>query len=337
MSYLGNTPGKATVLQLEARKSFSLGVWVKEPRGKAVDLAGCTLTIVAKKLPLTTADDSTNLLAPDAAANIPVPAAGYAVFHLQAATLDEEPGEYPFAIVLRTADGYSSVIVKGVLDIQQNTEFASTASTYSSANPPQSLTVLLREQNAINVFVGGQLPPGMNYVDDETAEAINEFDPEAVALVPRGGLPGYVLTKVTEADYAMGWRPREHSEGGLDATGQPGGAVPVALGDGTWDWDEVGIDATGIPEGYAPVADGNGGWAWAEVETDVVIPAPNWAAAPGTPGAIQNKPVLGTAAAADTAAFMPANKLVSTMPGVNFVTSIPTSGIDGHLYFVYVP
>jgi hypothetical protein len=333
MAYLGNTPGQATILRVEARKSFSLGLWVKDSRGRAIDLSGSTLTIVAKTKPIDVTSDTTNLLAADAVAIIATPTLGYARFDIQAATLNQVPGEYDYAIVLRTPEGYSSVIVKGILDIQQNTEYASVGTSYPSANPPQSLSVLLQGSSSISVFIGGQLPPGMNYVRDEVMQAIEDFDPDAIALVPVGGVGGYVLTKTTGDDYSMAWLPVGNGAFALDATGQPAGYVPAAVGDDTWIWAAVGIDATGVTAGYAPVANGDGTWGWAAVAPEVATP--DWTATIAQPGYIANKPSLGTAAAAAATDFMNATTLVAEMPGIHFQTTIPLTGTDLHLYFVY--
>lgn len=334
MSYLGNSPGQATVLRLEARKSFVLGVLLCDPRARPVDLTGCTLTIVAKKDPA--ADDSENLLAADATAQVDLPRDGYGKFSIQAASLDHAPGEYHYAIVLRTAEGHSSVLVKGVIDLQQNTEHDSTSVTFAGVNAPQTLSVLISERNIIRVAVGGQLPPGMNYVRDDVLETLESFDPDAIAYVPRGGLPGYVLTKTSLGDYAMAWRPAGNGSGELDATDIPRGLTPTAQGDGTWTWAAVGIDATDVPQGWAPVADGNDSWGWAQVIVEQ--PQPDWDESDDSSAAfIQNKPELGTAAGADAADFLPATTLLLQMPGVHLRTSVPTTGEDSHLYLVYVP
>ena len=331
MANIGNTPSQGTILRVEARKSFSLGLWLTDSRGRAVDLSGCTMTIVAKPSPIDTTSDASNIFAGNDMASINVPLLGYARFDIQATSLDQPAGEYEFAIVLRDVHGYSSVIVKGQLDIQQNAEVASAGILYATANPSQSLSVMLRESNSISVSVGSTLPPGMNFVPDNVMQAIENFDPEAIALVPMGGIVGYVLTKVTSDDYDMDWRPRENGTFGLDAAGQAAGKVPAALGDGTWTWSAVGIDATGVTAGYAPVANGSNGWAWAAVTT----PKPDWNAAPGAAAEILNKPTLGTAAAAATTDFIGAATLVSAMQGIHFQTTIPVSGTNGHLYFVY--
>lgn len=335
MTYLGNSPSQSTVIVVEARKSFSLALWLKTSNGKPVDLSGCSLTLVAKPQPITGPGDSANLFGADGVANIHTPAVGYALFSLQASSLNRDPGEYPFVVVLETPDGYTSVILKGVIDIQQNAEYASVGTTYTTAPTAQSITAYLQSQNVVHVEIGGQLPPGMNYVRDDVMEAIETFDPDSVALVPPGGTIGYALTKTSDDDYAMDWRPRENGAFGLDATGQPANVVPTALGDDTWDWTAVGIDATGVADGWAPVANGDGTWSWAEVTIEQV--KPDWNAAPGAAAEILNKPTLGTAAAKDEEDFIAATTLVSEMPGVNFVTSVPVSGTNGHLYFVYTP
>lgn len=335
MAQIGNTPLQHTVLRVEARKSFSFGLWIIDSYGRPVDLSGCELTLVAKEPPIDTTSDATNLVGPDAQANIVVPDGGYAKFSLQALTLDHPPGEYPFVVVLRTPEGYTSVIVKGTLDIQENPEVASVSSTFSSMNPPQSLIAHLQERNIITVEVGGQPPPGMHWLPTDLLERLNAFDPESIALVPPGGRASYVLVKTSASDYSMAWRPPSNGPGGLDAEGIPHGFVPVSAGDDTWTWGASGIDATSIPAGWVPQSNGDDSWSWAEQE--LVAPTPDWAATPGSEGEILNKPMLGSAAAEDTSAFLAADTLLSQLEGVHFVTTPPTSGTDGHLYFVYTP
>lgn len=329
MATLGNSPASLTMLRVEARKSFSFGVYLSDPVGRPVDLTDCRLRIVAKPSPVTVEAD--NLLDADADAHIEEPTHGYARFELQAATLDFPPGEYPYAIVLYTPEGYSSVIVKGVLQLEQNTDWEAVVDDYPAAQPSQRIDVMLRESNTISVYIGSQLPPGMNYVRGETLEAIEAFDPSSVALVPVGGASGYVLTKTTADDYQMQWRPVGNGAFALDASGQPENHIPTAQGDGTWSWAPAGINAAGVAEGWAPVANGDGTWDWAEVDT-----APSdWEAEPGESGAILNKPDLGTIAARDEDDFVESGTLVSELPGIHFRTTVPTTGEDGHLYFVY--
>ena len=330
MAYIGNSPRAATVLRVEARKSFALSLHVRDPKGRPASLSGCTITMVVKAAPIDTSTDATNLLGLDGTAVL-TPKEGFAQFNIQAATLDQPPGEYDYAIVLRTAQGYSSVIVKGVLEIMQNTEVSSVGSTYSMVQPPQSLTVSLYQQNSINVFVGGQLPPGMNYVRDDVVAAIESFDPDSVAYVPGGGDAGYVLTKTGSGDYTMAWLPVGNGAFALDATGRAAGEVPVALGDDTWIWGAVGIDATGVTAGWAPVANGDGTWSWAKVSQT----KPSWNALPGSDAEILDKPDLNSMAFQDAEAYLLKTALLPSMDTVHIVSTVPTTGTDGHLYFVY--
>jgi hypothetical protein len=335
MAQLSNVPASDTYLRVEARKSFPLGVHIYDPNGAVVDLTGCTLRIVAKQPPINDDSDVSNILAPDDVANIPVPNGGYAIFNIQASTLDVTPGEYPFAIVLVSSDGISSVLVKGTLQVEQNTEWTSVNSIYSYANPTSSLSIYLREQQSINVSVGGTPPPGMNFVRDDVMETIETFDPDAIAYVPEGGSAGYVLTKINPDDYAMEWRPVGNGQFSLDATGIPSGWTPVAQGDGTWTWDEIGINADTAPEGWAPISNGDGTWSWAEVNQE----KPDWNAIPGSDAEILNKPDLGTIAEDDKADYYASDTLVSAMEGIVFQTTIPTATVDnvGVIYFVYTP
>lgn len=333
MATIGNSPSATTIIRVEARKSFSLGMHLSDPHGKPVDLTGCEMTIIAKPLPIDDNSDITNFLQANSQANISVPKLGYGSFNLQALTLNVDPGEYPFAIVLKTAEGYTGVIVKGILDVQQNTEFTSVGTQYTSVNPAQSLAVQLQGMNAINVFIGGQLPPGMNYIRDDVLTVIENFNPDDIAYVPNGGRSGYVLTKINGDDYQFEWRPVGNGAFALDATGALNGQTPVSLGDGSWTWAAVGIDATAVTLGYAPVANGDGTWSWAQVATAT----PDWLVGPGLEGEILNKPTLGTASARADSYFVASTTLVSAMTGMVFQTTIPVTGIEGYLYFVYTP
>ena len=155
MAYLGNSPSKETILRLEARKSFSFSLAVKDTQRRAIDLTGATIRTIMKQLPLDSADvdDGDNLIA-DPVAVLTAPALGLARIDIQSADLNWPTGEYPFAVVLTAANGFSTVLVKGVVDLVQNTEFGSLASLFSAANPAQRLEVLLQDTVVVDVVVG---------------------------------------------------------------------------------------------------------------------------------------------------------------------------------------
>lgn len=365
MAYLGNSPTKGeTVLRLEGRKSFSFGLWIKDPRGAAIDITGCTIRFVMKALPLSATDteDETNLVA-NSEADLVEPEIGYARFDMQATDLDAAAGEYPFAVVLTTQDGYSAVIVKGIVDLLPNVEFASLGTTYIGANPPVSLEVVLRGMTSIEVLVGGMLPPLMGFLSDADKARLDElvvkvlqqpdfgsaayrdetyFAP-AAAVVPAGGFTGRVLGKLSSDDYDIGWINLATGGGGgdgLDATGIPSGYVPTADGAGLWEWQPAVANADDLTDGVTLVvmtAVERAKLAAIAAGAEVNVQA-DWNAVSGD-AAIQNKPTLGTAAAEDVEAFADANHThrLLDLDGVTRGTTTPSGGVDGDFYIRYTP
>ena len=56
MAYIGNSPTSETVLRLEARKSFALGLYIQDANGRPLDITDASIRLVAKKLPLRATD-----------------------------------------------------------------------------------------------------------------------------------------------------------------------------------------------------------------------------------------------------------------------------------------
>lgn len=159
MPQINNGPAQETVLQLAARKSFALGVFVTDKNENPLDLGGTDMTIVMrKKTSSSVVDDSSNLIVNHTAVN-EAPLAGFARFNLQASDLDHPAGEYEFGITL-LSEGYSSLIIKGTIELQQNPEFSSVGSSYSGDDTATNLTVQLRDNASIKVAVGPTLAPG---------------------------------------------------------------------------------------------------------------------------------------------------------------------------------
>lgn len=178
MAYLGNTPTQSlTILRLEARKSFSFGLYLMDATRRPVDLTGAVLTFTH----INTVHGLQNPEAPllsdivSYTATLVSPLAGYARFDLQAAQLNLPLEEYPFTITLKTVNGYTVVIDKGLIALQQNTEFLATTSTFTSGAPEQSLDVLLQENQVIEVLVGSILPPGMSYLTPEDRHRLDGY------------------------------------------------------------------------------------------------------------------------------------------------------------------
>ena len=281
MAYIGNSPSQETVLRLEARKSFALNVWIKDFHGRALDIGSARLRLVIKKLPLDPADstDVDNLLTNSEAQIVDGPA-GLARFSIQASELNHDPGEYPYSLVL-SVDGYSSVLVKGVVDLQRNTEFTSVGENYATDVAVEGLVVRLRDSNAIDVRTGPTLAPGTtSFTDSDKAklDSIEEgaqqhivpdwnagldspnyiankpdlgsaayMNVEEVSL-PDGGAPGEVLTKLSGSNRHVGWAqvPGGGGGGGLDATGVTAGHVPVANGADSWGWEQIEVPVQSV-------------------------------------------------------------------------------------------
>ncbi|QCG78321.1 minor tail protein [Microbacterium phage AloeVera] len=180
MAYTGNSPVDEVILRLQARKSFSLGIWIEDQNENPLDITGCILRFVARKnVPSTVNDDSGNLVT-NSQAIIMAPTLGYAAFNFQAAEMDWEPGDYLFSIVLSDS-GYTATIVRGQIQLEQNTEFTSIEETYSPADPPTHLRAMIREGVALKVRTGPMLAPGEATFTNEDEKKLDELYAGAVA------------------------------------------------------------------------------------------------------------------------------------------------------------
>ncbi|QPL14187.1 minor tail protein [Microbacterium phage Atraxi] len=180
MAYTGNSPVDEVVLRLQARKSFSLGVWIEDQNDRPLDITDCQLRFVARKnVPSTVNDDSGNLVT-NMNAIVMAPTLGYAAFNFQASELDWLPGEYLFNIVLSDS-GYTATIIRGVIQLEQNTEFTSIEETFSPADPPTHLRAVMREGVAIKVRTGPMLAPGESTFTHADEQKLDELYAGAVA------------------------------------------------------------------------------------------------------------------------------------------------------------
>jgi hypothetical protein len=178
--YTGNTPQDETILRLQARKSFAFGVWVEDFNGNPLDIVNSSFRMVARKsVPSTVNDDSGNLLT-NSHGTVVAAALGFVRFSLQASELDWEPGEYGFTIVI-SEGGYSAVLVKGTIVLEENAEFTSMTESYIPNDISTALRVALREQVAIYVKTGPTLAPGQATFSIEDEQHLDELYASAVA------------------------------------------------------------------------------------------------------------------------------------------------------------
>lgn len=174
MAYVGNSPENETVLRLQARKSFSLGLWIEDQNGTPLNITGCIFRFVARKKVVDADSDDTNNLIANYLGAIQAPTLGYLTFNLQAAELDWKPGEYEYTIVM-SDEGFSTVIVAGVIQLEQNTEFSSMGESYSPAAPPSALRVVMRQNASIVVRTGPTLAPGEALFTTEDEKKLDEI------------------------------------------------------------------------------------------------------------------------------------------------------------------
>ena len=313
--FLSNSPSDVVQLRLEARKSYALHVRVIDDRERGVDITGCVLTFTARK-ELHTSEELGEIVLTAEVSLDEDPKHGYGLLTLQAEDLDLPIDEYPWSLTMRTPLGFSQVLAKGALCIQQNTDITARGFSFDAPIGTGSLEAMLRGRHVIRTRVGGALPPGVQWYTDEDAAKLDELH-NASVLIPSGGAPGELLRKKSETDYDLEWVNPQSYDGTLNAANQPVNAVPLA--------------------------DGNGNWAWQEYTPDINV---TW-------DDVQGKPSLGSAAAADASAFAPAAHThsatdvssgvfaseriprVSKLRGISSGTSAPTGGEDGDLYFQY--
>lgn len=166
MPLASNSPRTPLTLQLEQRKSVAFGVSFVDTTGGAIDINGASLRMVMRPWNDTQVDDSTAVL--DVAGSVTEPDYGYGRFDIQAADLDLDHGNYTYAIVMESDSGYSSVVVKGAVELLQNTEFTSTASvTLEDEYPAFNIQVMLTTPDPLTQVTG---VPGPNQVPFTAAE-----------------------------------------------------------------------------------------------------------------------------------------------------------------------
>ena len=136
MAKLSNSPYESTVLTLEARKSFSLRIELHDRHGNLMSWDNLSETFT-----LGTLEPLEALLEISATDG---------VFRIQASELDLKPRTYQFTITLRSY-GYSFVIVKGDVELVQNTEAGSVNALYGAAIPSETIAVQLDQMNVIKV------------------------------------------------------------------------------------------------------------------------------------------------------------------------------------------
>jgi hypothetical protein len=177
MTLLSNAPTDVTVIEAEARKSFSFGLWFKNEARGPVDITGCSITMTIAKVDKYGA---VTALASNAA-YIAAPTLGYCTINFQADELAFKPGTYQHTVTLRI-NGFSVVVMKGEFKLTQNTEFDSTNHDYITTNPALNLEIMLREKNNVHVDLSTVLPPSLVTPTDASDQAVAGYINNPVSL-----------------------------------------------------------------------------------------------------------------------------------------------------------
>ncbi|QNN98085.1 minor tail protein [Microbacterium phage Fede] len=167
MPTLSNSPQDTTVFEVEARKSFSFGIWLNDSNGNPCDLTGSSTTFTVGKIDRY--GISTVLFSKVAV--IQAPTLGYETVQVQASDLELKPGVYQFSTTLRI-QGYSVVLMKGDFKVLQNTEFESADVDYTAVNPSQNLEITLRDNLNVHISLSSVLPPNLSTPTDASDVAV---------------------------------------------------------------------------------------------------------------------------------------------------------------------
>lgn len=141
---LTNLPNQHTMLRLAARKSFAVTVnFIDGVCDKPLNMEGAEIRLtIGQTYPQTGVllEKSPALLNGQQ---------GFARFDLQATELDLPAGEYPYELVV-VASGYSTIALRGVIDLEPSVDTFALNSTFANTSEPRTLVAYVRN-NTINV------------------------------------------------------------------------------------------------------------------------------------------------------------------------------------------
>ena len=167
MAGFGNSPRRFVVLPLEARRSFAFRVVFRDSEtGATIDMTGATLRFVMAAPDYRGGAELVNV-----AALTTEVAAGEFQFELQASHLDQTADEYPFVLTLVTSSGYSTSVVKGVVNLLDNADTDATA-VYSGIDTDTGLEVYLSAGTTVRIAVSSGL--GTSTADSARISVVEE-------------------------------------------------------------------------------------------------------------------------------------------------------------------
>lgn len=177
MSVLTNSATTET-LTLRAMRSTSFSFLVKlvDSRKRPVDITGSVFRLVV---------DKGAFLQPSQLIKAPTIVnanEGVLRFDLQAEDLNFPEAHYPYVITMLTPLNYSSVLVKGQLEIEQNPDQFAVNLYYDEGNPLSGVEVVFRGTQVALVTASPMMPPNMNYFSDAEKVTLNDLVDRVRAL-----------------------------------------------------------------------------------------------------------------------------------------------------------
>lgn len=169
MASASNTPRTPLTLELEQRKSVSFGISFVDTANSPVNILESLIRFVVR--PYNDQQEGDITAAIDIDGTVTEGELGYARFDVQAADLDLDAGQYEYAIILEDGTGYSSVVVKGFIDLLRNTEFDSALVTADgSGYPAFNIKVTMAAPAPLTTVTGVPFPNQVPFTEGDRAE-----------------------------------------------------------------------------------------------------------------------------------------------------------------------
>lgn len=163
---LSTAPNPSLFVRLMRGRPLALLVTVERSDRTAVNITGCTLSLVIAKKRI-----GTVMLT--AAAAIVDAASGQFEFDIDADELAFAPGTYDLGMTLTSAEGYASSIVGGEVELVHNPDGVVPVD-HSAVVPAMGLTAILRKQNKVTIRVDHHPDSMLKAYADQAVQAAAE-------------------------------------------------------------------------------------------------------------------------------------------------------------------
>ena len=158
---LGNTPRKATHFQVEACKSYAFGIQFNESDTAPFDLTGCEVRLTMAE-PAHLGGSQVMAKLADITDD---PSLGFCKFELQAADLDLTADTYIYDVTLKSAEQYTTPILKGEFEVGANTDYDTNNIYSGTPGLRQDITVSVNAYDVVIVNIDRVVIGGYEFAD----------------------------------------------------------------------------------------------------------------------------------------------------------------------------